>query len=242
MHRINISGGFIWLYEDEYNNNPSILDEHINNITVLQKVLQYDFNAELINVFENASDAKRKLGYSVVGCCCHLSKSSHGYIFKYENDKLEITKEYANYVKNLLHNISNKPFYQVDKDMRIVNEYNCLREAVEDGFNERMVNECLRDLRCSYKGFVWIYKNKFNSLTKDICIDKINANNRKNIKSYKVLQYDMNHILIKEYQCAEHVKYDGYSPTLVADCCKGLKPQYKGFIWEYGEERNKIVA
>lgn len=239
VHRINISGGYIWLYEDEYLADPNILDEHIKKIIINQRVLQYNFDGELINIFDNASDAKKKLGYSVANCCIHKCKSSHGFIFKYENDSLEVTKEYGKYVKNLLHNISNKPFYQVDINCKIVKEYNCQREAVEDGYSERLISECLRGLRESHKGYVWIYINDFNKLTKEECKHKINSNNRDNIKYYTVMQYDLEHNFIKEYPFVEHVKYNGFNPCLVANCCKGLKPQYKGYLWEYGSETKR---
>lgn len=76
------SGNFIWRFYE--NNFPHKIE------TEFKKILQYDFNGNLINTFNSAYEAacsinKPKNQGSITGCCKGSRKTAYGYIWKYDN-------------------------------------------------------------------------------------------------------------------------------------------------------------
>ncbi len=71
------------------------------------------------------------------------------------------------------------------------------------------------------------------------CTAKENSNHGKCIeKSAKakwksVLRFSVNGKLIKEYPSMKSTSCDGFSPSLVSFCCRGLRKTHKGFKWSY---------
>lgn len=225
--RYKNAGKYIWIFKDKY---TGIVPDYYFNNQVYKKILQYDLEGNLIHEWPYLKIAKDRLGYIIHISTIDKPCTCNGYIFIYENDAKLIDKNYFIKTSHLLNNICNKPFYQVDKECNIIKEYNCLREAEEIGYNERMISECYRNLRNSYKGYIWILKENYKSLSIEKCKQLLSKS--KPI-SLPVQQYDLKNKLINEYEKLEHVKKDGYSPVSVGDCCKGRKKQYKGFIWKY---------
>lgn len=228
---------FIWVYKDDYVDSSS-LDWYFEN-QKRKNVNQYDLFGRFIKTWSGHKEIKDTLGYSVNQCTNHTILTSHGYIWLYTDDPTELTEEYCYMARNSLHFICNKPFYQVDKQCNIVKEYDCLREASEDGYSERMVNECLRGLRDTTRGYIWIYKNEYESLTKEKCNEIFNKPFER--KYYEIIQCDLDGNFIKKYNSLKEVP-DDFLKTNVADCCLGRKKQYKGFIWKYGNETKHPLA
>ena len=52
-------------------------------------------------------------------------------------------------------------------------------------------------------------------------------------KSKKVLQFSLSGDLIREWHSVGECGRNGFNKGAVAACCRGEKPQYKGFRWEY---------
>ena len=52
-------------------------------------------------------------------------------------------------------------------------------------------------------------------------------------KSKKVLQFSLSGELIREWDSTQECGRNGFNQGHVAACCRGEKPQYKGFRWEY---------
>lgn len=231
IHRLSYADNYIWLYSDEI--TDSLLIKRLQRIKCT-KVLQYDKEGNFIKEWDSLNQIVNELGYNPVQCVNHTTYSCHGYIFKYKNDPLIITKEYCTKVKNINKNIRNKPFFQVNSKGEIIKRYNSLREAVTDGWNERMVNECCRELRNNYKGYIWIYESKYNLITPEYCKKMLDKPKR---KCHSILQYDLNNNFIKEYNYLTDVKKDGFNDTNVYDTCMGRKQQYKGYIWKFGKEK-----
>lgn len=231
IHRLSYAGNYIWLYSDEV--TKELLAQRLSKIKC-RKVLQYDKFANFIREWDSLNQIDKELGFNPVQCVNHTTSSCHGYIFKYKDDPLEITEEYCNKVRNLCKNINNKPFYQVDKEGKIINRYNSLRDAVDAGWSERMVNECCRGLRNNHKGFIWVYESDYENITKDDCVKMLEKPKK---RRYSILQYDLNGNLIKEYDYLKDVKVEGFNDTNVYDTCMGRKKQYKGFLWRFGTEK-----
>ena len=54
-------------------------------------------------------------------------------------------------------------------------------------------------------------------------------------KSKKVLQLSLSGELIREWDSTMECGRNGFNQGAVAACCRGEKPQYKGYIWKYKE-------
>lgn len=54
--------------------------------------------------------------------------------------------------------------------------------------------------------------------------------------SKKVLQFTKSGELIREWESTRECGRNGFNQSNVAACCRGDKPQYKGFIWKYEED------
>ena len=52
-------------------------------------------------------------------------------------------------------------------------------------------------------------------------------------KSKKVLQFTLDGELIREWPSARECGRNGFKQSNVSACCRGEKPQYKGFRWKY---------
>ena len=52
-------------------------------------------------------------------------------------------------------------------------------------------------------------------------------------KSKKVLQFTLDGVFIREWPSTMECERNGFYNTNVSACCRGKKPQYKGFIWKY---------
>ena len=61
-------------------------------------------------------------------------------------------------------------------------------------------------------------------------ISKANTNG---IRSKKVLQLSLSGELIREWESTNECGRNGFNQSAVAKCCRGEKPQYKGFKWCY---------
>lgn len=222
------AGKYIWIYKNEYKDNKS-LDWNFNN-SKLRNINQYDLDGNLIKTWSHLKDIVNELHINPQSCLRHVTYTCGGYIFKYVDDNFLIDDKYLYLAKNSLRLTCNKPFYQVDINGDIVNSYLSLSQAKEDGWNERMINECCRGLRPKYKNFLWIPQEEYKYYTPELC--KSIIDNKPIRKKYCIEQYDNNHKLIKTYNQLKDVVQDGFLKGNVLDCCLGRKPQYKGYIWK----------
>lgn len=228
---------YIWIYKDDYVDENS-LKWYLQN-QKQKNINQYDLYGRYIKTWKNHAEINEYFGYSVNGCTRHKNLSSHGYIWLYTNDELELTEEYCYYVRNSLKIVNNKPFYQVDEHCNIVEKYNCLREVKSNGFNAKSVGECLRNLRNSTKGFVWIYQDKYETLTEDKCVKLLSE--KESPKYCEVIQCDFNNNIINIYHSLNDLPKEFHKQN-VSQCCRGLTKQYKGYVWKYGKETDNPLS
>lgn len=73
-------------------------------------------------------------------------------------------------------------------------------------------------------------KENNNYATRNERIAKTKTNGK---RSKKVLQLSLTGDLIKEWPSTNECGRNGFDQGNVAKCCRGEKPQYKGFLWMY---------
>ena len=77
------------------------------------------------------------------------------------------------------------------------------------------------------------HRDNCNHGTRNERVAKANTNGK---LSKKVLQLSLTGELICEYPSTRECERNGFNHGAVAACCRGEKPQYKGFIWKYEED------
>ena len=77
----------------------------------------------------------------------------------------------------------------------------------------------------------WVTSKENNDYgTRNERVAKANTNG---IRSKPVLQLSLTGELIREWPSVGECGRNGFNKGAVAACCRGEKPQYKGFRWEY---------
>ena len=77
------------------------------------------------------------------------------------------------------------------------------------------------------------HRDNCNHGTRNERVAKANTNGK---LSKKVLQLSLTGELICEYPSTRECERNGFNHGAVAACCRGEKPQYKGYIWKYEED------
>ena len=79
------------------------------------------------------------------------------------------------------------------------------------------------------------HKDNCNHGTRNERVAKTNSKVQKNDpnKSKRVLQFTLSGEFIREWPSARECGRNGFDYSNVAACCRGEKPYYKGFRWEY---------
>jgi hypothetical protein len=143
----------------------------------------------------------------------------------------------------------------MDMQRKYWKQYNCKGKLVpvnhiqctKNGFNTPVSKVATFESR-SKAGMTNIINNHIQSLGKEygpIFGKKYGKNNiwfartKEGIKnqvksaSMKVYQLDFNKNLIKLWNSLNDAKRAGYHAGHISECCNGLKPQYKGYLWKF---------
>ena len=81
-----------------------------------------------------------------------------------------------------------------------------------------------------------IDRNKLNNFVGNLRwadIELQNNNRDLSTISKTVLQYTLDGEFIREWESTQECGRNGFTQSHVAECCRGEKPQYKGFLWKY---------
>lgn len=115
------------------------------------------------------------------------------------------------------------PILRISQDGAIA-EYACIADAVREGYSAKKIQRCCQGKRILYLGYDWRYKNKdtkppiniSEALTK--CLDFRRIVRHKNGET-------------KIYDQITDVANDGFDPSTVAKCIKGIRKHHKGYEW-----------
>lgn len=186
------------------------------------KVDQYTIEGDFIQSWDSislASEFYNICNSAIAGCCKHDYgfKTAGGFVWRYSGE------EY--------HYDDSKHIIQLNKDYEFINEFKSLNEACELIFGEITDKHKLGITQCrgfhikSYKGFVFLNKK-----------DYINNNfiKYKLIKNQRILQKDLNGNLIQIFKNSKDAeKQTGFGHKYILETCRGKRPNYKNYIWEF---------
>lgn len=93
--------GYIWLYEEVFNDKNFNIQEYISNhIKEKERIFQYDLYGTLVKVWNNTSEIIACFGLgskeykTIFKCIKHITKSYNGYIYLFENDNAILNDDY----------------------------------------------------------------------------------------------------------------------------------------------------
>ncbi len=145
----------------------------------LEKVYQYDFKYNLINIFDNciqASESVNCCGSGISSCCRGKYRFYKGFVWFYEKDNnkenikrritlavnpLIITQSKRDKIRNTLRNgkYNKKEIIQLDLDDNIIREWSCTKSASDElGFSNGYLCDFLKGRHKKAYGFKWKYK------------------------------------------------------------------------------------
>lgn len=164
-HKRKSSGGYIWMYSDEYNEiNQKWKDDYILD-SKKKKVVMLDFNYNFINSFDTPKDASNFTGISinsVYNCCNHKTKTikNFSYIFMYEKEFL--SNEFVKINLDVYYNkCENRKVIQKDLNGNILRYFSSTKEAEDiTGIGHSKISKICRGVKHynSAGGFLWEFQ------------------------------------------------------------------------------------
>jgi len=203
-------------------------------------VFQYSLDANLIAEYKSAKDASRKTHIEhsdICKCARGDCDDAGGFQWSYEYNKSNI-KPIENAI--IRRSTSRKrPILQYSMDGHFIKEWKSTVDAARKlNIDPNSITACCNKTYSSSSGFQW--RKKTNNIIKEI-ISPVNDKdtNIGKANGRRVLQFDKHSKqLIGDYysiSCASRSLH--IATTSITKCCKGLVPDFKGYIWRYADCR-----
>ena len=227
--KVNRVHNKIFRYEDD-----PLTEQEINTYKLLYpKIYQYDFDGNLLNIFEFIQDAVNYLhdnGISAINgnicsCCDGKVLSAAGFVWRKYPDKFDTYKTPKNLIIEKRDKFTGELIEVFNNFLEIEDKY---------GFDTGSINNCCNKHTHSAYGFHWCYKGYFDQLELTKVQKKI------------IDQYSLDGTYITTYDSiTDAVNAIGISSlsavSTIGAVCVGKKLTAYGFVWRYcGEPFNKF--
>lgn len=141
-----------WSYE---RNDPLIMDIHYQANYKSRKVLQYDKNGNIIQIYATLADAAAASGVAkstISNVCRGIGKSGGGFIWKYE--------DIVDPKSHIVQKTNKKPVLQFDKSGNYIAEFEAASAAaLITGINLGNISQVCMNKRKTAGGYIWKYKD-----------------------------------------------------------------------------------
>lgn len=247
--------------ENKENNNINNLEWCDNNynihygtvikrskIPLMKKVLEFDLNGNFIKEWDSTHEPEAFYGFkkNTISKCCRMIKKSltlHGrfWLYKDEYEKDKSILDYRIKKFNEKQDLTPKPVIQFTKEGKYIREYPCIRDAErETGFKGGVISYSCLGKNKKVKSYIFLYKDDYEK-------DKTIINKRVELLKQPLVMTKHNGIeqideygnTVKIYKSLRDCKNDGFNPGNIGSCCRGIKPQYKGYTWRYIKENRE---
>ena len=224
-----------WIQKyDSYNNgyNLTLGGEGTKYIIPL---LQFDLTGTFINEWDGVYIAASELGINpsnIYGCCNKRYKHAGKYIWIFKRDYIN-EKSLQWYLENQ----HTKNIDQYDLYGNFIKRWNCEQDIKRDlGLS---VASCCLHNTYSCGGYIFKFAYDNLELTEEYCYFVRNVLKMINSKSF--YQVDRNANIIKHYISLNEAVLDGWNERCINECCRGLRKQYKGYLWVWEENIDNIT-
>ena len=148
------------------NNNWGTHAERISESQSKTPTLQIDMNGNIVHRWKSAREAhKYGWNYNVISAVLtgkYFSCSYKGYVWMRESDYIKMGRE--NVVAYCIKADNERKIVQLDTNMNIVRIWDCMEDAVKNGYCIKCVSACMKGKRELYKDFKWMTLNDYKSL------------------------------------------------------------------------------
>ena len=200
------------------------------------KIVQLDFNGNLIKVWRSATHAQRTLNNirarSILQCARHICYQAIGYIWFFEEEYNNIKDTFNIHDYLFSHRrYFDIPICQYSLYGTLIKIWSQKELKTEyQGTKFRVIIKVCDHEKNTYDGYIWKYEYDYNfNLNSEYLLHC-----RKASGLYDVIQYDKDMNLIKEWT-REELSKTTYNILSINKCCKGKLqcPTYKGYYWKY---------
>lgn len=224
------SGGFLWIYKEDYKNGIRKVYENINDYN-RKSIIQLDLQGLFIKEWASAREIERELGFgykNISLCCLGKTKKAYDFMWVFSNEYKKSAKP-TKYI-----NRHYKPTILLDLKGNYIKTFeSAIYASQELGISESAITQCCRGKRGKVYNFIFMYK--------------LDWDKGKRIEPYisqekPIIQLDLKGKFIKEWtsgmEATRNLKI--HNSNLVK-CLKGKRNMCGGFKWMYASEYyNKV--
>lgn len=166
----------------------------------------------------------------------HYNSHSNGYNMTSGGQEGYRGKDWSDEERKHFSDIRNpEPVLQIDFNGNIIKEFWSIAQASKlTGIDGRGIYSCCnKGISKTAGGYIWIYKKDNDSFDLNYHLD------RKQKKP--VEQYDMDGNFIKLYEHGSKVEEDGFSQSVINNCCNHNSMSVYGYIWKFKDDDTRII-
>lgn len=198
-----------------------------------KRIYQYDYIGTLINIYEDIEQLYSITHYSkdyIQAACCHRYSTAHGYIWKYEDDDIDIN----DLIKQAINTTGVFPVNQYSLSGEYLTTYKSYSNAANVvGCDKSLIAIAAKNNNKTAMGFLW--QDMLN--TNDIMIKVNIIKNRYNDRKKKIAQLDKTtleiiHIYDSITDAAKALKKES-SRAAISRVCRGEQETSCGYKWKY---------
>lgn len=185
------------------------------------------YDTQLLNISENKS-----LKIQILKCCNKITKSSFGYIWRFENDKLDLSD--TKIIKPTLR----KKIVQYDTNGNYIKTWDSIKDAQKYYHSQNIASVVIGDRHVA-AGYVWRYEeDSFDKYS----LQKRKINIKRKYDNMPVYQYALNGNLIHIYDTVYDIDKNEFPHANVIKCLLGKMHYSKGYVFSFAPKQSKVVA
>jgi hypothetical protein len=249
-------------YINRYSNENSTynINLHSNKIyknPIKKPVYQIDNNFNIIAEFDSVAEATSKMLYDledlgetidinnpsilqlIYVCLEGKRNNAFGYFWCKKSDykigwkPKELKRKKREMGKLGSNKLGSNKIFQYDLKGNFIKEWESMSEASKElNIHQTLISDVCRGKNKTTKGFIWKYE-KDTDLSKNL--------NPKKTEPKKVIQYDLNGNVIKEWPSISSISKElNINVSQIWKVCRGKNEAY-GFLWEYAEDSDNTT-
>ena len=244
--------GYVWRY-GLYNTD---IRTGINNKpTNAKEICAYDINGVFYKEYKKIRDVSidGHIPECIHNCLSGRSIKHHNLYWFYKNEcinndgeikkSIQINRKSTSSTANK--KSSNKTYrgkeiLAVDDQGIIIKEYDSIKSAVADGYNDTNISACLHGKQKKHAGLFWILKE---SIAVNSINNSINKEHKRRKDAKPIFRLDKFGKILSEYECASDVAKDGFSPSAVRSCLyhSNRVKKHSGYVFVFKDDYDRVI-
>lgn len=160
-NKLKSSGGFIWMYKENYENNKNNLEPYKGNIITKKPIIQLTLDGKFLREYNNLSEAHKETSILNISKCCK-GEINHagGFIWVYKENYKQDGYNYNGIVKFQ----AKRKIVQLTLNNDLIKVYESIIDAQKKtNILSSNICNCCRNNRKTAGGFKWMYLEDYES-------------------------------------------------------------------------------